>query len=161
MFDKLFAKKKKDYEIDYTSLNHILSIGSKLAGIIYIIAIIAIVLLGTYLIKEWGILSFIKEFLVVISPIFIGFLIAWMFDPLVRWLEKKKVPRILGCIISYILIIGGLLFLLYLLIPTFIDQMKDFIATIPDMLKDFKNVLDKVFQSFGKINWKLPKHSSQ
>ena len=151
MFDKLFAKKKKDYEIDYTSLNHILSIGSKLAGIIYIIAIIAIVLLGTYLIKEWGILSFIKEFLVVISPIFIGFLIAWMFDPLVRWLEKKKVPRILGCIISYILIIGGLLFLLYLLIPTFIDQMKDFIATIPDMLKDFKNILDKVFQSFGKI----------
>lgn len=151
MFDKLFGKKKKDHEIDYTSLNQILSIGSKLSEIIYIIAIIAIVLLGTYLIKEWGILNFIKEFLVVISPIFIGFLIAWLFDPLVSWLHKRKIPRILGCIISYLLIIGGLLLLLYLLIPTFIDQIKDFIAATPDMLKDFKNILDKVFQSFGKI----------
>ena len=100
MFKKLFGK-KKDKEIDYQSLNEILSIGSKLAEIIYVIAIIAIVLLGIHLIKEVGILGFIGEFISVISPIFIGFLIAWLFDPLVRWLQKKKVPRILGCIISY------------------------------------------------------------
>ena len=142
-------KKNKDKELDYRSLNEILSIGSKLSRIFFVICIISIILLGTYLIKELGILSFIKEFIIVISPIFIGFVIAWLFDPLVSWLQSKKVPRILGCIIVYILILGGLFLLLYLLIPTFIDQIKDFVGTIPDLLKDFKDVIDKLFQKFG------------
>lgn len=150
MFKKLFGK-KKDKEIDYQSLNEILSIGSKLAEIIYVIALIAIVLLGIHLIKEVGILGFIGEFISVISPIFIGFLIAWLFDPLVRWLQKKKVPRILGCIISYLILIGALFLLLYLLIPTFADQIKDFAATIPDLIKNAKEILDKFFASFSKI----------
>ena len=142
-------KKNKDKEVDYRSLNEILSIGSKLARIFFIICIIAIVLLVTYLIKEWGFLSFFKDFIIVISPIFIGFIIAWLFDPLVRWLQKKKIPRILGCIIVYLLILGGLFLLLYLLIPTFIDQIKDFVGTIPDLLKELKGFIDKLFQTFG------------
>lgn len=142
-------KKNKDKEVDYRSLNEILSIGSKLSRIFFVICIIAIVLLGTYLIKEWGILSFFKDFIIVISPIFIGFVIAWLFDPLVDWLQKKKVPRILGCIIVYLLILGGLFLLLYLLIPTFVDQIKDFVGTIPDLLKQLKGFIDKLFQTFG------------
>lgn len=150
MFRKLFGN-KKDKELDYESLNQILTIGSKLSGIIYIISLIAIVLLGTYLIKEWGILSFIGEFLSVISPIFIGFLIAWLFDPLVKWFQKKKVPRIVGCIISYLIIFGILFLLLYLLIPTFIDQVKDFAATIPELLKNSQRILDKFFETFSRV----------
>ena len=149
-------KKKKDTELDYTSLNEILKIGSKLSEIFYVIAIIAIVLLGTYLIKEWGILSFIGEFIGVISPIFIGFIIAWLFDPLVRWLQKKKIPRILGCIITYLLILGGVFLLLYLIIPTFIEQIKDFVGTIPDLIKDFTLLLDGIFEFFAdKTNFNI------
>lgn len=151
MFNKLFNKKKNSSEVDYASLNQILSIGSKLSEIIYIIAIIAIVILGTHIIKEWGILTVIKELLVVVSPIFIGFLIAWLFNPFVKMLQKKKVPRILGCIISYLLIIGGLILLLYLLIPAFASQIKDFVSATPELLKDFKGMLDKVFLSLGKM----------
>ena len=49
-------RNKNDKELDYKSLNEILKVGSKLADIFYVISIIAIILLGTYLIKEWGIL---------------------------------------------------------------------------------------------------------
>ena len=142
-------RKKNDSELDYTSLNEILKIGSKLSEIFYVIAIIAIVLLGTHLIKEWGILSFIGEFLAVISPIFIGFIIAWLFDPLVSWLQKKKIPRILGCIIVYLLILGALFLLLYLIVPTFIDQIKDFLGTVPSLVKDFTKILDAFFKSLS------------
>ena len=101
----------KDKEIDYVSLNHILITGKKLINIGYFMAIVCLVLLGTYLIKEWNLLGYIGEFLVVISPIFIGFLIAWLFDPLVDWMETKKLPRVLGCILVYLGIIG-IIFLL-------------------------------------------------
>ena len=142
-------RKKKDKELDYTSLNEILKVGSKLADIFYVISIIAIILLGTYLLKEWKILNFIGEFLAVISPIFIGFIIAWLFDPLVEWLQSKKIPRILGCIIIYLLIFSGLFLLLYLIVPTFIDQVKDFVGTVPDLIKDFKDIVDAFFKSLS------------
>ena len=142
-------RKKKDSELDYTSLNEILKIGSKLSEIFYVIAIIAIVLLGTHLIKEWGILKFVGEFLAVISPIFIGVVIAWLFDPLVRFFQKKKIPRLLGCMIVYLLIAGGLFLILYLIIPTFIDQIKDFIGTIPDLIKDTTKIVDAFFKSLS------------
>lgn len=150
MFRKLFGQ-KQDKEIDYQSLNQILSIGSKLSEIFYIIAVIAIVLLGTYIVKEWGILGIIKEFLSVISPIFIGFIVAWLFEPLVKWLQNKKVPRLLGCIISYLIIFGLLFLLLYMLIPTFVEQIKEFVATIPELLKNFREIIDKLFASFSKM----------
>lgn len=142
-------RKRKDDELDYSSLNEILKIGSKLAEIFYIIAIIAIVILGTNLIKEWGILKFIGEALAVISPVFIGFFIAWMFDPLVRTLNKKKIPKLLACILVYLIILGGLFLLLYLFIPTFIDQVKDFIGAVPDLVKDFTDVVDSFFKSIS------------
>lgn len=142
-------RKKNDSQLDYTSLNEILKIGSKLAEIFYVIAIIAIIILGTHLIKEWGILGFVGEFLAVISPIFIGFVIAWLFDPLVSWFQKKKIPRLLGCILVYLMIFGGLFLILYLIIPTFTDQIKDFLSTVPDLIKDFTGIVDAFFKSLG------------
>lgn len=136
----MFKKTKlKEKEIDITSLNHILRTGKRLISIGYFVAIIAIVLLGTYLLKEWKILGVIKEILIVISPIFIGFLIAWLFEPLVSWLEEKKIPRILSCICVYVLIISILLLICYLFIPSLITQVKDFVAVAPSIFEDLTN----------------------
>ena len=40
---------------------------------------------------------------IAIILIIIGFIIAWFFDPLVTWLQKKKIPRLIGCILVYLL----------------------------------------------------------
>lgn len=141
-------KKKKEKEIDIGSLNEILNTGRKFISIAYIMAIIALVLLGTYLLKEWKILGILKDFVIVISPIFIGLLIAWLCDPIVVWLEKRKVPRILGCIIVYLALVGILFLLLYLLLPTFLDQIKDFIGTIPEILNELKDFMNRIFDAF-------------
>ena len=87
-----FGKEKvKDKEVDYTSLNQILHTSKKIINIGYFMAIICIVLLITYIVKEWKIFTYLQELLVVISPIFIGILIAWLFEPLVKKLENKKI----------------------------------------------------------------------
>lgn len=146
-------KRGKDKEIDITSLNHILKTGKRIINIGYFMAIIALILLSTYLIKEWKILSIIKEFFIVISPIFIGFLIAWLFEPLVTKLQKKKVPRILGCIFVYILILGFLFLLSYLFIPSLISQVKDFVAAAPDIFEDLTDFILGIVSKFDTNNY--------
>lgn len=140
-------RRKKDKEVDIDNLNEILEIGKRLMQIIYIVTIIVLVVLGTYLLKEWKIFNIIKDLLIVISPIFIGIIIAWLFDPILSWLQSKKVPRLLGCILVYLVFIGGLSAILYLLLPTFALQIKDFMASIPDIVLDTKIFLNNFFEN--------------
>ncbi len=145
-------KRIKDKEIDYKSLNSILNTGNKLMNIGYFMAIICLILLGTYLVKEWGLLKFLGEFLVVISPIFIGFLIAWFFDPLVDWFQDKKLPRVVGCIIVYLLIIGIIFLIAYLFIPSLISQVKDFVRVAPVIFEEITDFTLNIVKYFDGNN---------
>jgi len=134
-------RKVKDQEVDITSLNHILKTGKNIMSIGYFMAIVCVILLGTYLLKEWNIFHYIGEFIVVISPIFIGFLIAWLFEPFVSWLQKKKVPRIGGCILVYFLIFSVLFLIAYFFIPAIASQVKDFVAAAPSIFEEITNTV--------------------
>ena len=101
--------RKKDEKVDISSLNEILSFGRKLIKILYIAMMVGVILLGIYLLKESKILVFLKDLLIVISPVFIGLLIAWLCDPIVKFLQSKKIPRFAGCIIVYLFLIGRVL----------------------------------------------------
>ena len=140
-------KRKIDSEIDITSLNQILRTGKKLINIGFFMAIVCLVLLGTYLIKEWKILTTIGEIIHVVSPIFIGLLIAWLFEPLVTKLEKKKVPRIAGCILVYVLLFGLLFGISYLFLPSLLGQVKDFIGAAPSIFEDLTNFALKLVET--------------
>ena len=140
----MLFRKRKDSNVDFGSLNDILFTGKKIVRIFYVMTIIALILLGTYLIKEWHALKIIGEFIAVISPIFIGLIIAWLLDPLVKFLQGKKVPRILACIFAYLLFIAVLSLIIVLLIPALGSQVKDFIGNIPGLVSEFKGFLNGV-----------------
>ena len=146
----MFFQRKKDKEVDVASLNEILEIAKRLMHIIYIVTIVVLILLSTSILRELKIFHYIGELLVVISPIFIGIIIAWLFDPFVSWLQRKKVPRIAGCIIAYLLLILVLFTIMYAFIPLFIDQIGDFIGTIPDIFTDIKGFANKLFNFFWR-----------
>ena len=141
-------RNKKEKEIDVTSLNHILRTGKKLMNIGYFMAILALIILGTFLIKEWKILRILKEFIIVILPIFIGFLVAWLFEPLVKKLQAKKVPRLLGCILSYLIILGVIFLIAYMFIPSLITQIKDFVAAAPEIFKELTKFATNIIEKF-------------
>lgn len=145
--------RNRDKEVDITSLNQILKVSRRIINIGYLMAIVALILLGTYLIKEWKLLTILKNLLVIISPIFIGFLIAWFFEPWVSWLEKKKIPRIIGCIFVYLCIIGFLFLICYLFIPSLISQIKDFVKAAPNIFDEITNFIVDFIKKFdtGKL----------
>ena len=146
-------RKNKDKEIDISSLNNILNTGKKLINIGYFMAIVCLILLGTYLIKEWGILKYIGEFFYVISPIFIGFVIAWFFEPFVSMLQEKKIPRIFGCILVYLFLLGFIFLIAYLFIPSLVSQVRDFVQAAPSIFSNVTNFLLNLVQRFDTGNF--------
>ena len=113
----------KKEEVDKKSINEVISLSKKILKLVYIVMIIGIVFLVTLLIKEWGILKFLLTILKVATPFFIGFAIAWIFNPLVVLLENKGIKRGFGVPIVYLLFLGILFLFFYFLIPTVYNQL--------------------------------------
>ena len=63
--------------------------------------IVAIVLCGTIILKNLNVWNILLTFLKVLAPLFIGFVIAWLFNPIVKKLNKKGIPRIVGSLLVY------------------------------------------------------------
>lgn len=155
-------KVKRNEELDVKELNEVIYTSKKILKVGFFIAIVCVVLLFTYLMKEWHVFRFIKNFLIVISPIFIGLLIAWLFDPVVTFLQKKKIPRIVGCILVYLVFFGGIFLLSYFILPTFVDQIKDFISSIPDTFRDIKSWVSKFIANISNsYNYDFSSYKAQ
>lgn len=145
--DNMFWKDKNE-KLNIGRLNEVIKVSHHLLKILLILAIIALVVLVTYLVNTWHILSFLKTILIVIAPVFIGLIVAWLFDPIVSWLQKKGFKRILGAGVIYLTLIGGIYLLISLMIPALSSQINDFVSSIPstlnyikDFISDFLNKL--------------------
>lgn len=145
----LHRKREKDAKLDIEGLNEVISISKKILGIGFTITIIALAVLILYLLRTLNIFGIIKDVLIVISPVFIGLIIAWLFAPAVNFLQKKKLPRILACIIVYLAFIGVLALVFTLILPSFIGQIKDFVSAIPGFLSDTKDFVSGAFNSLS------------
>lgn len=140
--------KKNDKEVDIRSLNDIIHTSKRLLNIGYFMAIVCLILLGTYLLQEWKILNYIADLLHVISPIFIGFILAWLCAPMVNKLQKKM-PRLVSCIVVYLGMILVVFLIGYAFIPSIISQITEFIQTLPSIVDELKDFTDGIFKSMN------------
>lgn len=133
---------KKFKEVDPKEVNEVVSLTKKILKLLYIVMIVAIVLCGTIILKNLNILHILFAFLKVLSPLFIGFVIAWLFNPIVKKLNKKGIPRIIGSLIVYVVLIVFLYVFLRLLIPTLYTQINEFIGSLPAIVDKFETVIN-------------------
>lgn len=144
-------EKKHKSEINIENVNEVVSLSSKILHILYIAMIIGCVLIVTILVKEWGILKFIFSFLGVLAPLFIGFVIAWLFNPIVKKLEAKGLSRIMGSILVYVILIIVILVFLRVLLPTIYTQINELIKNLPSIFGDIKGSLNNLFLRFSNV----------
>ena len=122
----MFGKK-----IDVKKINEVADLSSKVLKILYFLLLAALCYFVIIIFKETQVFSFIKTIFKVVFPLFIGLLIAWLFDPFVKWLEGKGVKRIIGAAITYFMIFIVLYLVLSSLIPLLIEQVKEIIKMSP------------------------------
>lgn len=146
---KLFKPSDK---LNMDEVNDVISLSKKILHLFYIAMVIAMVLIITIIAREWGIWSFLFNFLSVLAPFFLGFAIAWLLNPIVSKLETKKIPRTLGTILVYAVFLLAIILFIRFLIPTIYTQLQVLIANMPAIFKEFENIMDNIFSKLNNIN---------
>lgn len=143
---------KKLEELDIENINETVSLSKKILKVLYICLIIGAVFLLSSIASEWKIMTFILNFLKILTPLFIGFIIAWIFNPLVEFLHRNGFKKPIAVILIYL----GFLSLVYLfvsmLIPTVVDQFNDLVSSLPSIFSSIKEWIDSVLANVDNIN---------
>lgn len=136
---------KKKNEIDTGGLNEIIYLSKNILKLLFIILIIGIILAGTILLKELGAFKFLGGVLNVLAPLFIGFVVAWLFAPLVDRLTKKGISRIFASMIVYVIFIVFLLVFFRIFIPIIYNELNELIKTLPSILSKITDFINNIF----------------
>lgn len=95
----------------------------------YVVGAVAVVALG-YLLRG------------VLVPLFLAFLIAYTFNPVVERLSRRGVSRTLAAILLLLLLMGAAVAVVTVAIPYFIDEFASAAAALPTQLKGLQERLD-------------------
>lgn len=144
----MFRKNNKNNELDYNAINSFFNTSNNILKFVGVLVIILVVLVGTYLIKEWNVLGIIGTLLSVISPVFIGFVIAWLLDPIATKMSTKM-PRVLACILTYLIIFGGIILILFITVPTFSSGVTDIVSVVPDLVDNVQDFASDAIEGLG------------
>ena len=146
MFKRNAAK-----DINKQKVNEVLDRTSKVLTITYFLLLAIGLYLIVLLFKETNILNFLWTIVKIVAPLFIGLLIAWLFDPFVKWLETKKINRTFGAIITYFILFLIIFIVLAAIIPLLANQITEFARIVPDVFESIKNWLLGVFDQLQNI----------
>ena len=148
----VFRRKSKDDALDYKKINEGIGIGVNLLRVIFILAVALLIFVCSKLLHDWEILPLIGRILSIISPFFIGILIAWLVDPMVKALQKRGVHRTLGTIFVYVIFLSAVYLVLRVMSPTVWHQLNELISSVPSFLNSIKDWIDGAFDRVSDMS---------
>lgn len=141
--------KKSNDKIDYDNLNDVIGLSKKILKILFAILCIAVILIAITLGKELKLFRIIADIFIAATPFFIGLVIAWLFDPLVDWLTKKKVKRPLACVFVFFGFILIIFLFFRIMVPLLSKQINEFVALLPSLFLTIGNFIHELFDKLG------------
>lgn len=144
--------KKNLEKLDMIKVNEGLRVFVTALKILLFMLVVALVYLVTLVLAKWNVLPVVLDILRVISPLFIGLVVAWLLDPFVTKLNKKGVSRGLGVVFVYVLMIIVIALFFWLTIPSISNQINDFVSSIPSFVSYLKEGIDGIFDSISKVS---------
>lgn len=143
--------KKKKEELNISNINDAVSLSKTILKIVTVLLFIIGIYIFIMIMEKLKVRETILTILKIILPLFIGFFIAWLFDPIVSYLQKKGVRRTIGTLLTYIVFIGILGVLIGSIIPLLGDQINDFVKIIPTVFDNIKLWIDSLFDKLNNI----------
>lgn len=107
--------------------------------------------LSILIITKLNIIDYILKIVNVITPLFIGIVIAWLFSPLIDFLEKKKLSRAISLVIIYLLILLLIYILFITFVPKFINEFDEFVSLAPNIIDRLFNMIKLKFIDINSL----------
>ena len=126
-------------KLNNENLNDVISISKRILKVVYVLLIVASVYIFLRIIKELHIFHFVTSLFRILTPLFIGIVVAWLINPFIKWLEKKKVRRLIGTLFAYLIIIGCIALLVNAIIPLLYNQIIELVDNFPRIFSSVKN----------------------
>ncbi|MBU5440206.1 AI-2E family transporter [Tissierella sp. MSJ-40] len=80
-----------------------------------------------------------------IFTIIISAVLAYLFNPIINFLEKKKIKRVWGVLIVYLAILGVIFILSFLVIPKTGKELKNLVVNLPSYFKQASQAIDELY----------------
>lgn len=142
-------RKRKETEIDIENLNRVIVLSKKILKVLFVVVILACVLLSVVLFDKFNLGSIILNVLSVAAPLFIGFVVAWLLNPAVTFLNKKGAKRGLGSVFVFAMFLIVVFLIIKFMLPMLYKQINEFIEIIPSL---FLQVTNFIHENFLKLN---------
>lgn len=149
----------KEKKLDFKTLNELIKTGNILLKITLTMVILAIAILIIYLIDKTSVLVILGKIISILSPLFIGLLIAWLVEPAINYFVKNKVGRKLATVVVYLILIFIIVLIAALIVPEFIAQVNELITRIPNFLKSINTFINDTFKSTADFDLSSVKES--
>ena len=118
-------------DVNNKKINFLINKINKILNKLNILILILCVYFLYLIINKLNILILFLNILKVITPLFIGIVIAWLLDPIVKILNKR-IKKIFCIIIIYLLILFFMYLIMINIFPIFITQLDKFIKIFPE-----------------------------
>ena len=139
-------------QLNTKKVNQLVILGNKIGKILYILFIILLLYVITLIFREWKILNIIGKLFAVISPLFIGWFIAWLLNPMVKRFEEKGIKRTLGSIMAYLIMLSLITIILVFTIPSLGEQISDIVSAVPKISGDISRWIDSIFVKLSNLS---------
>lgn len=139
-------------KINTKKVNQLLTTGNKILKILFIFFIILLLYVVTIIIREWNILHFLGKIFSIISPLFIGWFIAWLVNPFVKKLNKRGVKKGLSVAFVYTVLIIFIVAACWMTLGSLGEQMSDLLATIPDIANQVTEWINNLFAKLSDLS---------
>ena len=146
--DSIINKRK----LNYKDLNDILKISKKILSVFFILIIVLAIYIVLRVCKELSVFRILVNILKILTPLFIGIVIAWLLNPVVNYMQKKGIRRIIGVSLSYVVLIALIYLILNSIIPLAYNQISDLSQLAPKILSNIESIIDKVLDNFNNID---------
>jgi len=102
---------------------------------------------------------FLGDVLKFFLPFVIGFVIAAIANPMVRFLEKKvKVKRKYASAIMIVLVLGTVVGILYLIGYILVQELIDLAGNLPELMESAQGLIDELSEKLNGLYEKLPEN---
>lgn len=135
----------KKEKLDIEGVNEIVKTGSKILNLFYVVMVFLIIMGVIFLCKTLNIFPILFTILSVISPFFLGFIIAWLLNPIVNKLTDKGMRRGWAVALVYLMLIVLIYLFCLAIIPALVDQLNEMAKTAPELLLNVKDLINNIF----------------